>query len=36
MDWDKVLKQEIVADFIPKIKPENVLKLFDFYPDTDE
>jgi serine/threonine protein kinase len=36
MDWDKLLKQEIVADFIPKIKPENELKYFDFYPDSDE
>ena len=36
MDWDKLLKQEIVADFIPKIKPENELKYFDFYPESDE
>ena len=36
MDWDKLLKQEIVADFIPKIKPENELKYYDFYPDSDE
>ncbi len=36
MNWDKLLKQEITADFIPKIKPDNELKYFDFYPDSDE
>ena len=36
MNWDKLLKQEIPADFIPKVKPDNELKYFDFYPDSDE
>jgi hypothetical protein len=36
MNWDKLLKQEIPADFIPKLKVDNELKYFDFYPDSDE
>ena len=32
MNWDKLLKQEIPADFIPKLKVDNELKYFDFYP----
>ena len=36
MNWDKLLKQEIPADFIPKIKADNELKYYDFYPDSDE
>lgn len=36
MNWDKLLKQEIPADFIPKIKAGNELKYFDFYPNSDE
>lgn len=36
LNWDKLLKQEILADFIPKVKGENELKYYDFYPDSDE
>ena len=36
MNWDKLLKQEIPADFIPKLKVDNELKYFDFYTDYDE
>ena len=36
MNWDKLLKQEITAEFIPKIKPDNMLNYYDFYPDSDE
>ena len=36
MNWEKLLKQEIPADFIPKIKAGNELKYFDFYPNSDE
>ena len=36
MNWDKLLKQEISADFIPKIKQDNKLSYYDFYPDSDE
>ena len=36
MNWDKLLKQEIQADFVPKIKGDNELKYYDFYPDSDE
>ena len=36
MNWDKLLKQEIPADFIPKLKVDNELKYFDFYPYSDE
>lgn len=36
MNWDKLLKQEISAEFIPKIKQDNKLSYYDFYPDSDE
>ena len=36
LNWDKLLKQEIPADFIPKMKGDNELKYYDFYPDSDE
>ena len=35
MNWDKLLKQEIEAPFIPKIK-DNVLKYYNVYPDSDD
>ena len=35
-NWDKLLKQEIPAEFIPKINDENVIKYYDFYPGNDE
>ena len=36
MNWDKLLKQEINAEFIPKIKQDNKLSYYDFYPDSDD
>ncbi len=36
LNWDKLLKQEINAEFIPKIKPDNMLNYYDFYPDSNE
>ena len=36
LNWDKLLKQEIPAEFIPKVKVGNELKYYDFYPDSDE
>jgi protein kinase A len=35
MNWDKLLKQEIEAPFIPKIK-DNDLKYYNVYPDSDD
>ena len=35
MNWDKLLRQEIEAPFIPKIK-DNDLKYFNVYPDSDD
>ena len=35
MNWDKLLKQEIEAPFIPKIK-NNDLKYYNVYPDSDD
>ena len=36
MNWDKLLRQEIEAPFIPKIKGDNELKYFNIYPDSDD
>ena len=36
MNWDKLLKQEIEAPFIPKIKDNNELKYYNVYPDSDD
>ena len=36
LNWDKLLNQEIPAEFIPIIKDNNILKYYDFYPDNDE
>ena len=36
MNWDKLLKQEIEAPFIPKIKGDNELKYYNIYPDSDD
>ena len=36
MNWDKLLKQEIDAPFIPKIKGDNELKYYNIYPDSDD
>ena len=36
LDWDKLLKQEISAEFVPKIKQDNKLSYYDFYPDSDD
>ncbi len=35
MNWDKLLRQEIEAPFIPKIK-DNELKYYNVYPDSDD
>ena len=35
MNWDKLLRQEIEAPFIPKLKG-NDLKYYNFYPDSDD
>ena len=36
MNWDKLLRQEIEAPFIPKIKGDNELKYYSVYPDSDD
>ena len=36
MYWDKLLRQEINAPFIPKLKGDNELKYFSVYPDSDD
>ena len=36
MNWDKLLRQEIEAPFIPKVKGDNELKYFNIYPDSDD
>ena len=36
MNWDKLLRQEIEAPFIPKIKGDNELKYYNIYPDSDD
>ncbi len=36
MNWDKLLRQEIEAPFIPKIKGDNELKYYNVYPDSDD
>ena len=36
MNWDKLLRQEIEAPFIPKVKDDNELKYFNIYPDSDD
>lgn len=34
--WDKLLRQEIEAPFIPKIKGDNELKYYNVYPEYDD
>ena len=34
--WDKLLKQEIEAPFIPKLKGDNELKYYNVYPEYDD
>ena len=36
MNWDKLLKQEIEAPFIPKSTDKNELKYYNIYPDSDD
>ena len=36
MNWDKLLRQEIEAPFIPKVKGDNELKYYNIYPDSDD
>ena len=36
MNWDKLLRQEIEAPFIPKLKGDNELKYYNVYPDSDD
>ena len=35
LNWNKLLKQEIKAEYIPEIKNDNVLSNFNVYPDSD-
>ena len=35
LNWSKLLKQEIKAEYIPEIKNDNVLSNFNVYPDSD-
>ena len=36
LNWDKLLRQEIEAPFIPKIKGDNELKYYNVYPEYDD
>ena len=36
LNWGKILRQEIEAPFIPKIKGDNELKYYNVYPDSDD
>ena len=36
MNWNKLLRQEIAAPFVPKIKGDNELKYYNVYPDSDD
>ena len=36
MNWNKLLRQEIPAPFVPKIKGDNELKYYNVYPDSDD
>ena len=36
MNWDKLLREELPAPFIPKIKGDNELKYYNVYPDSDD
>ena len=36
LNWDKLLRQEIEAPFIPKLKGDNELKYYNVYPEYDD
>jgi len=36
INLDKLLRQEIEAPFIPKIKGDNIIKYYEHYPDSDD